>query len=158
MVGTGERLTSLPVIGRINNNSVLARAAGRLAPGRVVTLSGVWGSAAPLLAALLARIKGWPLLYVCSHLDAADDAADDMELLTGAGVSLFPAWEADAHSDHVSDEIAAQRLHLCASLSQASGLGAGPPPNSFASLASSSPNQRSTSTPAPSTTNVAGSS
>ena len=92
-----------------------------------MTLSGVWGSAAPLLAALLARIKGWPLLYVCSHLDAADDAADDMELLTGAGVSLFPAWEADAHSDHVSDEIAAQRLHLCASLSQASGLGAGPP-------------------------------
>jgi len=106
------------VIGRIENNSLLAQAAERLSPGQVVTFSGAWGSAAPFLAAALAKRTHRPLLYVCGHLDDADDAADDMELLTGAKVTLFPAWEADVHSDHVSDEVAAARVEVCRLLSR----------------------------------------
>ncbi len=86
-----------------------------------MTLSGVWGSAAPFLAAAAARAKGWPLVYVCAHLDDADDAADDIEVLTGASVTLFPAWEAGASGEHVSDEIAAQRLAVCTLLSELPG-------------------------------------
>ena len=58
------------------------------------------------------------MLYVCPHLDDADDAADDMEVLVGLGATLFPAWEADIHGEQVSDEIAAQRLRVCTLLSQ----------------------------------------
>ena len=89
-----------------------------MTPGQVTTLSGVWGGAAPFLAGAVAAMKGWPLLYICPHLDDADDAADDIEVLTGTPVTLFPAWEADAPVDHVSDEIAAQRLRVCTLLSQ----------------------------------------
>ena len=106
------------MIHRIENSASLAQAASRLAPGRVVTLSGVWGSAAPLLAAALARVTGRPLLYVCSHLDDADDAAEDMETLAGVATTLFPAWEADVHADHISDEVAAERLRVCSLLAQ----------------------------------------
>ena len=70
-----------------------------------------------MLAAGLAKAKGWPLLYICPHLDDADDAADDIELLTGAPATLFPAWESDGSADNVSDEVAAQRLRVCTLLS-----------------------------------------
>ena len=109
------------MIDRIEKSALLAQAAGRLAPGRVVTLSGVWGSAAPLLAAALARMTGRTLLYLCSHLDEADDAAEDMETLAGVQTTLFPAWEADVRADHISDEVAAERLRICSMLDQMPG-------------------------------------
>jgi len=84
----------------------------------VVTCSGVWGSAAPFLAGTLAKATGRPVLYICPHLDDADDAADDIETLTGCETTPFPAWEADVATDHVSDEIAAQRLRVCTLLTQ----------------------------------------
>ncbi len=115
------------VIQRIQDNAVLSRARGRIAPGRVVALSGVWGSAAPMLAAALAAAKGWPLVYLCPHLDDADDAADDIELLTGQAATLFPAWEADLQHDQVSDEIAAQRLAVCQAFARAGADGQGRP-------------------------------
>jgi len=108
----------MSVIRRVEANPLLARAIGRLTPGQVVTCSGVWGGAAPFLAGTLARATGRPVLYVCPHLDDADDAADDIETLTGCATTSFPAWEADIATDHVSDEIAAQRLRVCTLLSQ----------------------------------------
>ena len=42
-------------------------------------ISGLWGSCAPLLAALLARRLQRTALYVTAHLDQADEARDDIE-------------------------------------------------------------------------------
>ncbi|NQU75983.1 MAG: transcription-repair coupling factor [Planctomycetes bacterium] len=121
------------MIGRIEKSEMLARAIGRLKTGRVVSLSGVWGSAAPFLAAAMARATGRVLLYVCPHLDDADDQADDMELFwelpreDGGPVGvvpaakLFPAWENNAAGEQISDEIAAQRLDVCTALRRQRG-------------------------------------
>jgi transcription-repair coupling factor (superfamily II helicase) len=50
---------------------------------------------------------------VAGHLDDADAAVDDLELLTGRSPTLLPAWEMDLSADHGDDEIAGQRLNVC---------------------------------------------
>ena len=94
-------------------------------------LSGLWGSSAPLLGAALGLARQAAVLFVCSHLDDADTIADDVEVLAGQQATLFPAWEAAdgpfapaRSADHVSDEIAGERLRVCSLL--ASGGEAGP--------------------------------
>ena len=96
----------------------LRRAVERLAAGGTLRLSGVWGSSAPLVAAAMGRMRSWPVLFVAAHLDDADNAADDLEVLTGQAAVLFPAWELDLLSDHLNDEVAGERLRVCDLLSQ----------------------------------------
>jgi len=60
------------------------------------------------------------VLFVTSHLDAADEVADDIEVFTGEAAQILPAWEVDVGSDHVSDEIVGERLRLCNLLTQPS--------------------------------------
>ena len=69
-------------------NRLLRDAAGRITPGRTLTLSGVWASSAPLAAAGMVRLKRAPLLFVTAHLDEADEVADDIEVFTGASAGL----------------------------------------------------------------------
>jgi len=99
------------------DNALLREAAGRIAPGETVRIGGLWGSSAPMVAAALGRITGRVVLYVVGHLDDADEAADDIELLTGAPAHLMPAWEVDLGADHVNDEIAGERVRVCSLLS-----------------------------------------
>jgi transcription-repair coupling factor (superfamily II helicase) len=63
-------------------------------------------------------MRSWPVLFVAAHLDDADNAADDLEVLTGQAAVLFPAWELDLLSDHLNDEVAGERLRVCDLLSQ----------------------------------------
>ncbi len=105
---------------RILDSTQVGQVADRLRPGGRVTLSGVWGSSAPALAAALAAAKNVPILFICTHLDDADAIADDVEVLTGMAAELFPAWELGPDvpgvgglADHVSDEVTGERLRIC---------------------------------------------
>ncbi len=98
---------------RILNNPMVQSAAADLEPGRIVQLAGVWGSAGALLGTALGQLTDAPVLFIGRHLDDADELADDVEVLTGRAAELLPAWETDLAADHVSDEVAGERLRLC---------------------------------------------
>ena len=93
------------MLDKILRSPELADAAKRLGAGRTVALSGVWGSAGALAAAALGRQTGKCVLLLAGHIDAADAAADDIEVFTGTAAHLFPAWEVDVGSDHLNEEI-----------------------------------------------------
>ncbi len=99
-------------------NAALQRAADELSLGRSIQLGGVWGSSAALLAGAVGQLAKATVLLVTAHLDDADELADDVEVLTGAKVHNFGAWEVDIGTEHVNDEIVAERLRLCGLLSQ----------------------------------------
>jgi len=82
----------------------------------VVAADGLWGSFAPILAGMVARSLGRPLLYVTAHLDQADEVRDDLELFCGVDPSLLSAFETVPGQGAASDEIHAERLSLCARL------------------------------------------
>ncbi|MDP6637532.1 MAG: transcription-repair coupling factor [Phycisphaerae bacterium] len=103
---------------RILKNEKLRAAAERLAPGRTVRFGGVWGSAAAMIGGALGRISGKPILFVTTHLDDADALADDIELFTGAAAQIFPAWELEVGSEHVSDDIIGERMRICTLLAE----------------------------------------
>ena len=121
------------VFKRILSSEPVARVAGLVRAGGVVELTGVWGTSAPMLAAAVGELKKRPVLLVVPGPDEADNAADDIEVLTGQSVEIFPAWdlgiddslgEASVLLDHLNDEITGQRLRLCSLLS-----GSGEKPN-----------------------------
>jgi len=85
--------------------------------------NGLWGSAAPILAAVLARCLRRPLLYVTAHLEQADNARDDMETVLGRAIDVLPAWEAMPGEGAAASEIGAERTRLCASLTWQKGTG-----------------------------------
>lgn len=88
---------------------------------RVASAVGLWGSSAPILAGTLARTLHRPLLYVAAHLEEADEARDDLELAVGTSGELFTAWEALPGEGPAGNEIAAERLRLCALLKDHGG-------------------------------------
>ncbi|MBN1344153.1 MAG: transcription-repair coupling factor [Phycisphaerae bacterium] len=87
----------------------------------VCSAVGMWGSSAPIVAGLAAKMLRRPLLYIASHLEAADEARDDIELATGVAGELFAAWEALPGEGPASHEIAAERLRLCSILRDHAG-------------------------------------
>ena len=89
-----------------------------MAPGATVRFSGVWGSSAAMIGGALGRITGRPVLFVTTHLDDADALADDVELFTGRAAQIFPAWELEVGSEHVSDDIIGERMRMCTLLSE----------------------------------------
>jgi len=100
------------------NNASLQEAARMLAPGQTVRLAGVWGSSSALMAEAIGRLTDAPVLFIARHLDAADELADDVEVLTGQPAELFPAWETDLSVDHISDEVSGQRVSICNELAR----------------------------------------
>jgi transcription-repair coupling factor (superfamily II helicase) len=90
-------------------------AIGRLLGDRrgAVIAEGLWGSCAPILAAIVAETLGRPLLLVTAHSDEADDFRDDIESTTGRTPELFPALEALPGEQQADDELVAERLRLC---------------------------------------------
>lgn len=102
------------MINELMDNSELRRAAEMVKGGAAaMNVSGQWGSSFAMTAGLLGHLTGRPVLLLVGHVDAADDAADDIEVLTGRAAELFPAWEADAAADHINDEVVGQRIGVC---------------------------------------------
>jgi len=87
-------------------------------PFRIVHVTGLWGSSAPMIAALAARSSNRLHVYITAHLEAADDARDDLELFLGKSCELFPAWEALPGEGAAVREIQAERLRVCGRLLQ----------------------------------------
>jgi len=109
------------VIPSIAADPLLAHLRSRLAARRgVVHATGLWGSSAPMLAALAARDTCRVYLYVTAHLEEADNARDDIELFLDEPCDLLPAWETLPGEGAASGEIEAERLALCARLAAAS--------------------------------------
>ncbi|MFH0980954.1 MAG: transcription-repair coupling factor [Planctomycetota bacterium] len=102
----------------ITNDGEVQALIDRLRRGRgVVTVAGLWGSSAPLVAALACTQAGRRLLYITAHLEEADETLNDLELFTGGKCDLFPAWETAPGEGAAAGEIEAERLHLCIQLS-----------------------------------------
>ncbi|NUQ48265.1 MAG: hypothetical protein HUU22_19805, partial [Phycisphaerae bacterium] len=78
-----------------------------------LAVSGLWGSSAPMLAAMIARQSARPLLYISAHAEQADDAIEDMETFVGLRGDALPAWELRPGEGAAGDEIAAERARLC---------------------------------------------
>src|SRR5436309_2635375 len=79
----------------------------------VVHVSGVWGSAAPLIAAETARHAPRTYLYVVAHAEQADNARDDLELFLDRSCELLPAFETLPGEGAASGEVEAERLRIC---------------------------------------------
>ncbi|MCI0498400.1 MAG: transcription-repair coupling factor [Planctomycetales bacterium] len=77
-----------------------------------VTVSGTWGSYAPLLAAHLYKTLKRPIFYIRPHIDDADTAADDLQVFSGGPVQTFPVWESPDEVTDATDEILARRLRM----------------------------------------------
>jgi transcription-repair coupling factor (superfamily II helicase) len=103
---------------------VPAPASGASGEG-VVIADGLWGSFAPVLAGTVARQLQRPLLYITAHLDQADTARDDLELFSGQTPELLSAFETITGEGAASDEIAAERIRLCAQLARRRDQGTG---------------------------------
>ena len=74
---------------------LLARGTG------AVAAEGLWGSSAPILAALSAERLRRPLLLVTAHSDEADDIRDDIESALGAAPDLLPQLDTLAQDQGV---------------------------------------------------------
>jgi transcription-repair coupling factor (superfamily II helicase) len=75
-----------------------------------VKVEGTWGSFARLLTSFLSQQLNRPILYICPHIDDADNTADDLLTFGSQNVDTLPAWEGlEEHLD-ATDEIRAQRL------------------------------------------------
>jgi len=81
-----------------------------------VAASGLWGSAAPILAAAAAAAANRPLLLLTPHLTQADDACDDIETTAERPAELLPAWETLPGEGSGAGEITAERSRLCTTL------------------------------------------
>lgn len=102
--------------------------------------NGLWGSSAPILAALVAHSLNRPLLYVAAHSELADNARDDMETVLGEAVELLPAWETLPGEGAAAGEIGAERTRLCAALQEISAAQPEPrPPDNAAKIPSQRP-------------------
>ncbi len=87
----------------------------------VVAAEGLWGSSAPILAALAAERLIRPLLLITAHPDEADDLRDDIETVLGVTPDLLPQLETLPQEDITSDELAGERLRLCLTLLEQPG-------------------------------------
>jgi transcription-repair coupling factor (superfamily II helicase) len=85
--------------------------------GELVRVDGGWGSFAPVLAGHIANELGRVMVFVSSHIEDADNAAEELSVFSGQAVDVFPAWE-DSGCDLIdaADEIAAERLRVALAL------------------------------------------
>jgi transcription-repair coupling factor (superfamily II helicase) len=59
-----------------------------------------------------------PVVFVCGHLDEADDVADDLELFSGSRPAVLPSLETAGNLGRVSEEQAADRMRLVLRIAQ----------------------------------------
>ncbi|MEW6251420.1 MAG: transcription-repair coupling factor [Planctomycetota bacterium] len=106
----------MDVFETIRADAQLAELIRLLGGAGAVAAEGLWGSSAPIVAALAAERLGRPLLLVTAHTDEADDVRDDIETATGRAPELFPQLETLPGETEPSDELAGERLRLCVAL------------------------------------------
>ncbi|HEY4328270.1 MAG TPA: DEAD/DEAH box helicase, partial [Phycisphaerae bacterium] len=114
-----------PFLQSIAHSHVVEELCRRLTgPARHAGVTGQWGSCALVLAAVVQKRIGRPMLVVTAHLDEADDAVDQLTFFhPGCDARLYPAFEVLPGESNVSDELAAQRLELLVDLARESGPG-----------------------------------
>ena len=108
----------------METSPIVVEMARRLASTRHVAATGQWGSCALVLAAILQKQLGRPMLIVTAHLDEADDALDQLEFLrphAPGGERIYPAFEVLPGESNLSLELASQRLELLAALADGAG-------------------------------------
>ncbi|QDU32959.1 Transcription-repair-coupling factor [Poriferisphaera corsica] len=85
-----------------------------------IVANGSRGSSTNLLAAALAEKTKRPTLLVVAHLDEADDALDDFDVVKAAGFDLtterFGALEVLPGESNISIELLGERLHVVSQL------------------------------------------
>ncbi|MCC6581707.1 MAG: transcription-repair coupling factor [Phycisphaeraceae bacterium] len=95
-------------------------------PAEPIGADGSQGSSTTLIAAAIALRTKRPTLLVVAHLDDADDAMDDLRLLSAAGMNLptsrFGALEVLPGETTVSLELLSERLSLVGRLAGSSTL------------------------------------
>jgi transcription-repair coupling factor (superfamily II helicase) len=96
---------------RLSGDDRLAAVCG-VKVGEVMVAEGVWGSSAHLAAGAVAKRSGKPVLLVVAHLDDADEAAADLALYEGLGVTTLAALEVMPGETNVSLEQLAERLSV----------------------------------------------
>jgi transcription-repair coupling factor (superfamily II helicase) len=102
----------------LGNDKSISELTSRLATtGGVVKVAGTWGSFARLLAAHLSKQLTRPIIYVCPHIDDADNAVDDLQTFGANDVQLLPAWEGEEEIADATDEIRADRLKIISRVS-----------------------------------------
>jgi transcription-repair coupling factor (superfamily II helicase) len=108
----------------IRSDPRLQALAQRLIPARGLAIAdGLWGSAGPIVAGLIAEQLGRPLLLVTAHSDEADDCRDDLETAIGRAPELLPQLETLPGEAIGDDELEAERLRLCLMLSELGAAG-----------------------------------
>ncbi|MGD8450195.1 MAG: transcription-repair coupling factor [Phycisphaerae bacterium] len=120
----------MDVFAAIRADSRLDVLARRLADeGGVVTAEGLWGSCAPVLAALVAERLHRPLLLVTAHADEADDCRDDIETALGTAPEFLPQLDTLPTEADEGDDLVGERLRLCVQLlsQQRTAAGHAPP-------------------------------
>ncbi|UCF00366.1 MAG: transcription-repair coupling factor [Planctomycetota bacterium] len=103
----GRDKTVLEIISRLE----AARGEG------VVRVAGTWGSYARLLTAYISEKINRPILYICPHIDDADNATDDLHSFGSQRIEPLPAWEGEEAIADATDEIRAERLKLVSHIS-----------------------------------------
>jgi hypothetical protein len=99
-------------IGRLVAARPLKVLASTLREKSVATASGLWGSSVALVTASIQRELNRPVLFVCGHLDEAEDLADDIELFAGLRPDVMPALELSGSLGRVSEEQVSNRLQM----------------------------------------------
>ncbi|HEX8325623.1 MAG TPA: transcription-repair coupling factor [Tepidisphaeraceae bacterium] len=105
-------------VGRLLNAPELHALADSLGQNRLAAAYGVWGSGAAAVASSVAAKLNRPLLFVCGHLDEADDVADDVQLFTGDRPVVLPSLDVSGGMGRVSEEQASDRMRRILALSQ----------------------------------------
>lgn len=100
------------VVGRLLAAPDLVRFAQNLEKHRIAAAYGIWGSSASALTASVWSTLKKSILFVCAHLDEADDIADDIELFSGIRPKVLPTLEIAGNLGRVSEEQAANRMRL----------------------------------------------
>jgi transcription-repair coupling factor (superfamily II helicase) len=85
--------------------------------GGPVAAAGLWGSSAPILAAIVGERLERPLLLITAHADEADNCVDDITTALGIAPEQLPQLETLPHERVVEDELYSERLRLCLLLS-----------------------------------------
>ncbi|MEO0630953.1 MAG: CarD family transcriptional regulator, partial [Planctomycetota bacterium] len=108
--------TTASPIEAVLSDAAVAELAQGLKAGRSVIASGAVGSSTVFVASAVARQLGRPVVLVVAHLDDAESAVDELEMLGSPSIRL-PALEvlpgeSDAAADLLAERVAAVRAVL----------------------------------------------
>jgi len=112
--GSPDRISTVDVFDTIRTDPLVSELARLLEGGAgVAAAEGLWGSSAPILAAIVAERLARPLLLITAHVDEADDVRDDIQTATGVAPDLLPQLDTLPSESVGPDELADERLRLC---------------------------------------------